>query len=108
MKKTSMGILATSVLAAWSSGAMALGYENMPATGFAVTGGTSAYRLCNITGNFGSDDSIPPTTTANNTCAVFSNPGVTGFTRVASTVRNIVVNNVHTNNTNVTDRKSVV
>lgn len=102
MRKTSLGLLAASVVAAWSGGAVAAGYVNLPATGFAITGGTTAYTLCNTTGNFGSDDSIPPTPAANNTCAVFSNPGVTGFTRVASTVRNIVINNVHTNNTNRT------
>ncbi|MDD1621302.1 MAG: hypothetical protein LUQ11_07455 [Methylococcaceae bacterium] len=88
-------------LAAVSGSAMATGFVTLPATGVPVSGGTSAYVTCNLTGNFGSNPagSTPPTFSpnggANNTCAVPSNnPPLTGYSQVVSTVRNIVINNV--------------
>lgn len=88
-----------------SAQALATGLINIPSTGVSVTGGSSAYALCNQTGNFGSGTSTPPTTTANNTCAVFpantNTSPVAGFSLVASTTRNITANNTYTNNTSV-------
>jgi hypothetical protein len=111
--------------------ASATGLVAIPATGFTVpanigtigtsTGGsdsaptpiasayTSAYTLCNQTGNFGSAvaGTTPPTTSANNTCAVFPT-GVTvspvsGYTKIASTTSNITINDTtHTGGTNIT------
>jgi hypothetical protein len=103
-------ILKAAVLGALSlvsAQAMATGLVNLPSTGFAVGSDTSPYTVCNTTGNFGSGDATIPTTTANNTCAVFpanvNTAPETGFTLVTSVTRNIVLNDsMHTNNTNVT------
>lgn len=90
-----------------SAQAMATGLVNLPATGFAVGSDTSAYTLCNTTGNFGAGDSVDPTTTSNNTCAVFVANQFTapesGFTQITSVSRNIVLNNsTYTGTTSVT------
>jgi hypothetical protein len=111
--------------------ASATGLVAIPATGFTVpantgtigtsTGGsdsnpspiassyTSAYTLCNQTGNFGSAaaGSTSPTSSANNTCAVFpagwTTAPVSGYTLVANTTTPIVLNDsVHTGGTNIT------
>lgn len=86
------------VLSLASAQAMATGFVSLPTAGFSVTAnsdfsgslaGTTAWALCNTTGNFGSGTYTAPTTGANNTCAVFpsggNNPGtpVSGFTNVA-------------------------
>ncbi|ADQ84057.1 hypothetical protein [Methylovorus sp. MP688] len=67
----------------------ATGLVALPATGFVTSGGTSAYTLCNQTGNFGSVTHTPPTAGANNTCAVFpsniNTSPVSGFTLVSGT-----------------------
>lgn len=88
-------------LAIVSGSASATGFVTLPATGVPVSGGTSAYATCNVTGDFGSNPagSTPPTFSpnggANNTCAVpGNNPPLTGYSQVASAVRNIVINNV--------------
>jgi hypothetical protein len=88
-------------LAVVSGSTMATGFVTLPSNGVPVSGGTSAYATCNLTGNFGSNPlgSTPPTFSpnggANNTCAVPSNnPPLTGYSQVVSTVRNIVINNV--------------
>jgi hypothetical protein len=90
-----------------SAPAMATGLVNLPSTGFTVGTDTSAYTLCNTTGNFGSEDATPPTTSANNTCAVFpantSTAPETSFIFATSVTRNIVFNDsTYTNGTNVT------
>lgn len=87
------------VLAITSTSAMATGFVTLPSTGFTVSGGTSAYTLCNVTGDFGSDESTPPTFSpnggANNTCAVSSsNPPLTGYTKVAETTRNLTTSGI--------------
>ena len=93
--------------------ASATGLINIPAAGIAVsagtgqpTGGTSAYALCNTTGNFCSGTSTPPSSTLYNTCAVFpssiTTSPVSGFTLVADIIRSISANNTYTNNTTVT------
>jgi hypothetical protein len=72
----------------------ATGLVVIPSTGFT----DSAYTLCNTTGNFGSSVSAIPTTTTNNTCAVFpvneATSPVAGYTLIASTVRNAVLGGV--------------
>jgi hypothetical protein len=89
--------------------AAATGLVNIPDTGFAVGSDTSPYTLCNTTGNFGSDDDALafPTTSSNNTCAVFpanqNTAPESGYSLIASSTRNIILNDsAHTNNTNVT------
>lgn len=99
---TALGIL--------SSQALATGLVSIPTTGFAVGSDTSAYTLCNTTGNFGSGSGanapVKPTTGANNTCAVFPadelDAPVSGFDLIAAATRSAVMNNSYTNNTNVT------
>ncbi|BBL76332.1 hypothetical protein [Methylomagnum ishizawai] len=91
-----------------AANALATGFVTLPATGLAVPGGTSAYASCNTTGDFGSNPngSTPPTTKANNTCAIFraddNTPPLAGYVRKASVTRNIVMKNGYTNNTSVT------
>jgi hypothetical protein len=99
MKKTSLLSAMFGALTIASTSAMATGFVTLPATGFSVSGGTSAYTLCNTTGDFGSDESIPPTFSpnggANNTCAVSSNnPPLTGYTKVAETTRNLTTGGI--------------
>ena len=86
--------------------AFALGLEPFPATGFPTTGTvTTAYRLCNTTGNFGSSIPSLPTTTSNNACAVFpinqATAPVAGYTIVTSAVRGATISNTYTNNTSI-------
>ncbi|MGJ0429874.1 hypothetical protein [Methylobacter sp.] len=99
MKETSLLSAMLGVLAITSTSAMATGFVTLPSTGFTVSGGTSAYTLCNVTGDFGSDESTPPTFSpnggANNTCAVSSNnPPLTGYTKVAETTRNLTTSGI--------------
>ncbi len=80
-----------------SASAMATGFVTLSQTGYAVPGGTSAYTLCNVTGNFGQSESIPPTLVANNTCAIFqNNPPLAGFSQIAgfNAVRPVTLNGV--------------
>jgi hypothetical protein len=84
MKKLKINSLIAGALAVASTSAMATGFVTLSQTGYAVPGGTSAYTLCNTTGNFGQDDTIPPTPGANNTCAIFqNNPPLAGFSQIA-------------------------
>lgn len=89
-------LLKLAVISAFSLSidAFATGLESLPAAGFTVTAGTNqaagttGWRECNTTGLYGSQNYTPPTTGANNTCAVFpsggNDPGtpVSGFTNV--------------------------
>lgn len=93
MKKQIIKFAVLSVLSL-SVPVMATGLVNIPATGFSG----SAYTLCNTTGNFGSSISTQPSTSANNTCAVFptnevTSP-VTGYTIIASTTRSAVIGGI--------------
>lgn len=119
MKNLTLKLAVLSVFGLMAGQAMSLGLETLPVAGFAVasggagshqpTGGTTAYKLCNTTGNYGSVTPTLPTTTANNTCAIVPAPSsiltspVSGFTIVsgASANRTITMNNARTNNTNV-------
>jgi len=87
----------------------ATGFVGLRANGFAVTGGTTAYVRCNLSGNFGSNPngSTPPTFSpdggVNNTCAIPSiNPPAAGYVQTASVVRNIVMKNAYTLNQPIT------
>ncbi len=97
MNKTASLSAILGAMAIASTSASATGFITLPATGVAVPGGTSAYVTANLTGNFGSLDSVPPTFSPNgglnNTGAVPSNnPPIAGYAQVANTVRNIVIN----------------
>jgi len=82
----------------FSGSASATGLEVLPAVGFTVSAdtnqaaGTTGWIECNTTGLYGSLYYMPPTASANNTCAVFpsggNNPGtpVSGFTNVTLVV----------------------
>ncbi len=107
MKNMVLKAAVMSALGLVSAQAVATGLVNVPDTGFAVGSDTSPYTLCNTTGNFGSEDATWPTTSANNTCAVFpanvNTAPESGYTMVASTTRNMVLNDsAHTNNSDVT------
>lgn len=67
MKNVKLKLAVLGTLGMASMHVMATGFVNLPTTGFA----TSAYTLCNTTGNFGSSITVAPTAGANNTCAVF-------------------------------------
>lgn len=101
----------------FSAQVLGLGFEALPLSGFTVastgsgshqpTGGTSQYRLCNTSGNYGSLSTGPiyPTATLNNTCALVPAPPSinsspeTGFFLFASANRPIVMNNSLTSST---------
>jgi hypothetical protein len=106
MNHLSLRLAVVGVLGLASIQASATGFVNLPATGFSVSGGTSAYTPCNTSGDFGSGISTKPTTTANNTCAVFPLNEIVspedGFTLVGSASRAVVMNNAYTGNTNKT------
>ncbi|WP_235276360.1 hypothetical protein [Methylotenera sp. N17] len=101
MKLAIFGVLTCSTYA------LALpGLVNIPVTGFA----TSAYTLCNTTGNFGSGIGaaapVAPGAGTNDTCAYYPAPATnptppeTGYTLVTSAARSIVVNNAQTGGVN--------
>jgi hypothetical protein len=114
MKNTLLNAVVLSALATAPILAMALGFESIPTTGFSVTGtgagthqptgGTTPYKVCNGTGNYGSlsTGASAPTTSTNNTCALVPKPAsilttpVSGFTLVASANRQIIMNNTLT------------
>lgn len=100
MRPHALHATAMGLLFAASAPVMATGFVNLPTTGVPAPGGTSAYTLCNTTGEFGSNPngSTPPTQSANNTCAVFRNnrnsPPLSGYNRVyGPTNRDIRINN---------------
>ncbi len=96
MKKNILYSSIASALLIGSTTAMATGFVTLSPTGYAVPGGTSAYTLCNVTGNFGSGVSTPPTSAANNTCAIFqNNPPLAGYTQVANANRTVTHNSVN-------------
>ena len=102
MKNVKLQLAVLSAFSALSAQVLATGFINIPTTGFA----TSAYTLCNTTGNFGLSGYTWPTTGANNTCAVFppnqtAGPD-TGYTVIISAVRPLIVNNIYTGSTNIT------
>src|SRR4051812_15218093 len=100
MKNVKLRLAVLGALSLLSVPAFATGLVSLPTAGFAVSAnsdfsgslaGTTAWTLCNTTGNFGSDPAgyTAPTTGANNTCAVFpsggNNPGTpdANFTNVS-------------------------
>jgi hypothetical protein len=106
MNHLSLRLAVVGALGLASIQASATGFVNLPATGFSVGGGTSAYTPCNTSGDFGSGIPSKPTAGANNTCAVFPANELTtpeaGFTLVGSASRSAVMNNSYTGNTNKT------
>jgi hypothetical protein len=106
MKHTKLSLAVLAIFGFASQISLATGFVNLPTTGFTVTGGTSAYTLCNTTGNFGSGAATKASPTANNNCAVFPANEITtpetGFTLVATASRAAVMNNTYTGNTDKT------
>lgn len=107
MKNKPLQTAILNVLGLISTQALATGLVNLPSTGFAVGSDTSAYTLCNTTGNFGAGYPDLPTTTSNNACAVFpanvNTAPEPSFSLITSVARNIVFNDsTYTNGTNVT------
>jgi len=98
MKNQAIHALVVAALGLTSVQAMATGFVTLP------TSGSTAYTLCNTTGDFGANPagSTAPTAGANNTCAIFSSPSSMGFSQKASATRNIVMNNTYTGNVNKT------
>ncbi|WP_417509148.1 hypothetical protein [Methylophaga sp.] len=114
MKNFKLKLVVLSTLSCLASGQALADWENLPATGVSVSGGTSPYILCNPTGNFGSgsgpDKPVQPTSTTDK-CAVLPatnstvpDPNFTFFSGVPVVNRTtpIVMNNSYTNNTNIT------
>lgn len=106
MHDLSLKLAVISALGLASLNSHAVGFVSLPTTGFSVVGGSSAYTICNPTGNFGSSFSINPTSTANNNCAVFpgteASPPENGFSIIASAARPAVMNNSYTGFTDKT------
>jgi hypothetical protein len=102
MKKVILAMAVAGLYAFNTTSAFATGLVAIPAAGFSGT----AYTLCNTTGNFGSSTPTQPTTGANNTCATFptneATSPVSGYTLIASTTRNAVINGATIGN--VSDR----
>lgn len=105
MKQLAIKTAVLAALGIMTAPAMATNLVSVPTSGFSVsagpgqpTGGTSAYTLCNTTGNFGSDESTEPTTGANNDCAVFPSSSLvapeSGYTLGRLATRNLVYNGV--------------
>lgn len=85
-------------------------WVNLPTTGVTVGSDTSAYIMCNTTGDFGSGIVTKPTSNSD-TCArvpasetTVPDSNFTGFSvnPIASATRDIVMNNTYTNFTNIT------
>lgn len=106
MKNVNLKLAVLGALSLLSAPVFATGLVALPTAGFAVAAGsdftgslagTTAYTLCNTTGNFGSGSYTAPTAGANNTCAVFpsggNNPGtpVTGFTAVTPNPADVAI-----------------
>lgn len=98
MKNQAIHAVIAVALGLTSAQAMATGFVTLP------TSGSTAYTLCNTTGDFGANPagSTAPTVGANNTCAIFSAPAAMGYSLKASTTRNIVMNNSYTGSVNKT------
>ncbi len=87
-----------------STVASATGFVRLSNRGISIDGGgTSAYAVCNTTGDFGNNPngSTPPTFEPfggeNNTCALpTATPPLEGFRRVANARRDMIMNNVYT------------
>lgn len=103
MKKTFINYTLLGGLLIASSSVMATGFVTLNPNGFAAPGGTSAYTLCNTSGNFGQGVSIPPYAAGSTgtVCAVPSHP-VSGYTQVANAVRTVTHNGVSV--ARITDR----
>ncbi|MFQ6404408.1 hypothetical protein ACIDE9_06530 [Methylophilus sp. 'Pure River'] len=94
MKRVILAMAVAGLYVLNTTSVFATGLVAIPAAGFSE----SAYTLCNTTGNFGSSVSATPTTTANNTCAVFpvneAISPVAGYTLIASINRNAVIGGI--------------
>ncbi|MDI1361628.1 hypothetical protein [Methylotenera sp.] len=77
MKNVKLKLAVLGAFSVLSAQAMATGLVSLPTAGVSVAAstnqpaGTTGWALCNTTGNYGSGTYTAPTTSANNTCAVF-------------------------------------
>lgn len=108
MKQLTLKSAVIAALGMVSVQALATGLEPIPATGFPIGGPvTTAYRLCNTTGNFGSWVTTAPTTGAGNDCAVFpandaTSPVTTGsYTLATSATRTAYMSNTYTSGSTI-------
>ncbi len=116
MKNVKLKLTAISALSILSTTPFAGGFEPLSATGYTVstcgaathqpTCGTTAYKICNPTGNYGSGVSNKNPTAPNDTCFItpapitdLSSPEA-GFTLVTSAIRTVTMNNTYTGFTN--------
>lgn len=108
MKHATLQAAVLATLGLVSAQAMATGFVTLPSSG-----GSSAYVECNATGGYGQTDTTPPdpNDAATNVCALFSSTSPqtvnssgtpAGYIQVASTTRNIVMNNSYTGYANKT------
>lgn len=83
----------------------AQGFMALPADGFPVKGGTSAYTLCHAASNFGARPAPKAAPGVNDRCALFpannaASP-LPGFSLLATDVHPVILNNSLTGNTNM-------
>lgn len=110
MKNVKLKLVVMSVLSVLSAQAFATGLVALPTAGVAVAAsanqpaGTTGWERCNTTGNYGSGTYTAPTTTLNNTCAVFpggarnltTSPVATIATAVTALVTSTITANAQT------------
>jgi hypothetical protein len=107
MKVSTLRLAVLSIFGVVYSQAMA-GFELIPTTTpITISGGTTAYIICNSTGEFGIGPSVKnPTTSPENTCYIGPAPAsdltapISGFTLVTSANRQVTLNNTYSGNTN--------
>lgn len=106
MKNVTLKLAVLATFGLLSAQAMATGLISLPAAGLSVSAGTNqpagttGWVTCNTTGNYGSGDFVEPSSTANNTCAVFptniNTTPVTGFSLVSSPANSTITANGQT------------
>ncbi|MDP2247991.1 MAG: hypothetical protein Q8J65_07645 [Nitrosomonadales bacterium] len=100
--KNHAALYATLLAAGMTSGlASAAGFVDLPATGFNINDGTSAYTICNATAKPGKQSRRIKTTAGQyDECAVFpaneAHAPIDGFSIVTHAVRTAVMNNTYT------------
>lgn len=111
MKASTLRLAVLGIFGVVYSQAMA-GFESIPTTTpITISGGTTAYIICNPTGDFGSGSGTNtsvknPTTSPQNTCYISPAPAsdltapISGFSLVTSANRQVTLNNTYSGNTN--------
>lgn len=111
MKASTLRLAVLGIFGVAYSQAMA-GFELIPTTTpITISGGTTAYIICNPTGDFGSGSGASasvknPTTSPENTCYISPAPTtdltapIAGFSLVSSANRQVTLNNTYSGNAN--------